>query len=76
MSMTHPVDFASLRSHFPGATSSTYFDTASRGVPAEAKALIDEPIDYRIRGDIQKPKMFYIIDRVRNLYAGCSAFTA
>jgi len=35
--MTHPGDFASLRSHFPGATGSTYFDTASRGlVPAEA----------------------------------------
>ena len=76
MSMTHPGDFASLRSHFPGATGSTYFDTASRGlVPAEAKALIDEQIDYRIRGDIQKPKMFDTIDRVRNLYAGliCAA---
>lgn len=70
MAQANPSDFASIRSHFPGATGSPYFDTASRGlVPVEAKAVIDEQIDHRIRGDIQKPKMFETIDRVRNLYA-------
>lgn len=63
-------DFVNIRSHFPGAASSIYFDTASRGlIPTEAKTVIDEQIDHRIRGDIQKPKMFETIDRVRNLYA-------
>jgi cysteine desulfurase / selenocysteine lyase len=59
-----------LRSHFPGATQSAYFDTASRGlIPAEAKIAMDEQIDHRIQGDIQKQKMFEIIERVRNQYA-------
>ena len=59
-----------MRSHFPGAVQSTYFDTASRGlVPVEAKAAIDEQVDRRIHGDIQKPAMFATIERVRNAYA-------
>ena len=59
-----------MRSHFPGASGSTYFDTASRGlVPSEAKVAIDAEIDHRIRGDIEKPKMFATIERVRNHYA-------
>ncbi len=63
-------DLANVRSHFPGTVGSVYFDTASRGlVPVEAKAAINEQVDHRIRGDVQKPKMFEIIDRVRNLYA-------
>jgi selenocysteine lyase/cysteine desulfurase len=71
MTQAETGDLAALRAHFPGATGSPYFDTASRGlVPAEAKAAIDEQIDYRIRGNIQKPKMFATIDRVRALYAG------
>ena len=61
---------AQIRSHFPGAAQSTYFDTASRGlVPVEAKSAIDEQLDYRIRGDIQKPAMFATIERVRRAYA-------
>ena len=59
-----------MRSKFPGATGSIYFDTASRGlIPVEAKIAIDEQIDLRIQGDIQKPKMFELIERVRGLYA-------
>ena len=55
-----------MRTHFPGAMQSTYFDTASRGlVPLEAKAAMDEQIDHRIRGGIQKPAMFATIERVR-----------
>jgi cysteine desulfurase / selenocysteine lyase len=65
---------AQLRTHFPGALQSTYFDTASRGlVPAEAKAAMDEQIDHRIRGDIQKPAMFDTIERVRSAYASLIA---
>jgi cysteine desulfurase / selenocysteine lyase len=59
-----------MRSHFPGALQSTYFDTASRGlIPIEAKAAIDEQLDHRIRGDIQKQAMFATIERVRAAYA-------
>ncbi len=62
--------FAEARTHFPGVRSSVYFDTASRGlVPAEAKAAIDEQIDLRIAGTIDKTRMFATIDRVRNKYA-------
>src|SRR5665213_3737214 len=61
---------AKLRSHFPGATQSTYFDTATRGlIPVEVKTAIDEQVNHRIRGDFQKPKMFELIERVRNQYA-------
>jgi selenocysteine lyase/cysteine desulfurase len=71
MAQAETDDLAAFRAHFPGATASTYFDTASRGlVPAEAKTAIDAQVDLRIRGDIQKPKMFSTIDRVRALYAG------
>jgi hypothetical protein len=67
---------AQMRSHFPGAVQSTYFDTASRGlVPVEAKAAIDEQLDHRIRGDIQKPAMFATIERVRSAYATMIAAT-
>ena len=66
--LSHRLD--QMRSHFPGAVQSTYFDTASRGlVPVEAKAAIDEQVDRRIHGDIQKPAMFATIERVRNAYA-------
>ena len=65
---------AQMRSHFPGAMQSTYFDTASRGlVPDEAKAAIDEQLDHRIRGDIEKPAMFATIERVRSAYASVIA---
>lgn len=67
---------AQMRTHFPGAVQSTYFDTASRGlVPVEAKAAIDEQLDHRIRGDIQKPAMFATIERVRSAYATTIAAT-
>jgi selenocysteine lyase/cysteine desulfurase len=65
-----------MRTHFPGAMQSTYFDTASRGlVPLEAKVAMDEQIDHRIRGDIQKPAMFATIERVRTGYAKLIAAT-
>lgn len=64
------VAIAKLRAHFPGATQSTYFDTATRGlIPIEVKTAIDEQVNHRIRGDFQKPKMFELIERVRNQYA-------
>ena len=66
--LSHGLD--QMQSHFPGAVRSTYFDTASRGlVPVEAKAAIDEQVDRRIHGDIQKPAMFATIERVRSAYA-------
>jgi selenocysteine lyase/cysteine desulfurase len=63
-------EFAALRAKFPALASSIYFDTASRGlVPLEAKTAIDDLIDHRIRGDVDKAKMFESITRVRDLYA-------
>ena len=60
-----------VRAQFPGATSSIYFDTASRGlVPAAAKAVIDAQIDRHVMGTIEKARMFETIERVRNRYAG------
>lgn len=62
--------FATLRASFPGLSSSTYFDTASRGlVPVQAKTSIDEQISHRMQGDSDKAKMFETINRVRHLYA-------
>ncbi len=62
--------FAQARTQFPGAANAVYFDTASRGlVPAAAKAAMDEQIDLRIAGTIDKVKMFDTITRVRSKYA-------
>src|SRR5437868_3783462 len=72
--MTSPIRIepgAAVRSQFPGATSSIYFDTASRGLaPAAAKVAIDEQIDLHVMGTIEKTRMFETIERVRNRYAG------
>jgi cysteine desulfurase/selenocysteine lyase len=61
---------ATARAQFPGAISSIYFDTASRGLaPAAAKAAIDEQVDLHVMGTIDKARMFETIERVRNRYA-------
>jgi cysteine desulfurase/selenocysteine lyase len=61
---------AEARAHFPGAANSLYFDTASRGlVPAVAKAAIEEQVELRVQGSIEKARMFETIERVRNGYA-------
>jgi selenocysteine lyase/cysteine desulfurase len=60
----------SIRSQFPGAGNSIYFDTASRGLaPASAKASMDAQIDQHVLGTIEKQSMFDLIERVRKRYS-------
>jgi len=64
------VDFAALRTRFPGTENGVYMNVAARGlITRETRAAIDGMLDARLYGTADKPAMFELIERTRSRYA-------
>ena len=64
------MDAREFRQQFPGASQQIYMDAAARGLlPTAARAVLDDYLDRRVTGLLDKAAMFEQIESLRGRFA-------